>query len=128
MKARLSRLGVLLAGAVLALGIPGYAQMRPWAPVFPAFQNNPGVGSIFVYVNDQNDEVLHSKPTITLRIGSFHERVPSYPVYTGGAWVFHRIPTGYEYVVQVEAAGYETAQQFVNLPSVRGRLRRSPSA
>jgi tetratricopeptide (TPR) repeat protein len=123
-----------VAGVLLGLGLPGLAQAQgepvPQSPV----GSRPGLvgtmrdatsaaltaGKIIVVVTDESGGAPASTPRITVTSNSFNNLILKPPTRSGNVWVFQPVPAGDQYVVRVDAPGYEAEQLFVSLPSAAG--------
>ncbi len=86
--------------------VPGPAEMGP-------------TGTITVSIRDEQGATVSLNASVT--IATQQGGTPSSALaQTGGSeWVFSDLMPGQTYVVKVEAPGFKTAEQYVELPSVR---------
>jgi tetratricopeptide (TPR) repeat protein len=128
---RLSQLGPVLAAAVLsalllpvpALAIPATQSQRQQGPAGPMTQLPSGV--ITLIITDEDGRQLDTVPTVTIASTSTREPILQLPNQIGDHWEFRYVPVGDTYVVTVNAGGYESQQQYLNLADVGGAAARA---
>lgn len=130
---RLRSLALLSAAALLGMAMPALAlaQSAQSAGETNPIGGRPGMvgtmrdaseaaiqgGSITVVITDESGQPLASAPKITITSNSINQMNLFPGRQEGDVWVFSPVPAGDEYVVRVDASGYESEQMFVTLPN-----------
>ena len=107
---RLAATGV----AALGLWVPAVAQQMPLI--------SPGeyTGSIVVYVAGEAGQPLAVPVDMRLTPTTFGNPVPIFPVEIARGWLFANIAAGNTYELDIEAKGYQTVHQDVDLANIQG--------
>lgn len=82
-------------------------------------------GSITVVVTDENGQSLAAAPKISITSNSINQMNLFPATQEGNVWVFQPVPAGDEYVVRVDAPGYESEQLYVSLANRAGATARA---
>lgn len=109
--------GALTRLALLMICLP--CAVLAQRPTIPNPNDVGPTGTISVSLRDQNGRpiALPSSFVTIVRAGEGAPTTPSQSLQGGEEWVFTNLLPGVEYVVKVEAPGFASAQQFVDLPS-----------
>jgi Tfp pilus assembly protein PilF len=105
------------------LAIPAPQPQRQQGPAGPMTQLPSGV--ITLIITDENGRMLDTVPTVTIASTSTREPILQLPNQIGDHWEFRNVPVGDTYVVTVNADGYESQQQYLNLADVGGAAARA---
>ncbi len=120
-RSRRRNLGAALAvSTLLAICLPyaARAQSQARQPTLN-LSGVQAIGSITVSVKSDQGTPLTVPPVVAIRAAT-----PNGPMMgvqsqkEGEDWVFTNLVAGAQYIIRVEALGFQTAEQFVNLPNV----------
>jgi tetratricopeptide (TPR) repeat protein len=110
-----SPIGMLIAAtAALCLPVMTSGQTTRAQPL--AAGSIDTTGAIYVHVQDVSGGALSIRPHVTLTTGMADgPTIGEADQWSSSEFIFHNLQVGSQYVVQVEAKGYQTAQQYVTL-------------
>jgi tetratricopeptide (TPR) repeat protein len=114
LRAALSACALLTACLPCASQTPGQARPPSPTPGLPLAK-----GTIYVSVRNEQDRPLGLPSAVSITITALGGPVMQYLTRKNAEeWVFQNLDPGVQYTVKVEAPGYRTAEQYVDLPYV----------
>jgi tetratricopeptide (TPR) repeat protein len=108
---------ILAAVALLATSLPCSAQGRQQQAAPPSSPMVLVKGAVIVVVRDAQGRTLGLSSDVSITLSAPGGPVLPFTIQRNGEeWVFPNLDPGVQYTVKVEAPGYQTAEQYVDLP------------